>query len=85
MHIEEPGNFWFFAYGSLMWGPPFQATETLPARLHGYHRSFCVSSKTYRGTPARPGLSLGMDSGSSCYCIVYLIGKKACEEAIAEI
>ena len=38
MHIEETVDFWFFAYGSLMWSPPFQVTETLPAPLHGYHR-----------------------------------------------
>ena len=85
MQIEEPGDFWFFAYGSLMWSPPFRAKETLPARLHGYHRSFCVSSETYRGTPERPGLSLGLDAGGSCYGIAYLISEEDREDAIAEI
>ncbi len=64
--VEEPGDVWFFAYGSLMWDPGFVPAETRPALLRGWHRRFCVSSVIYRGTPERPGLALGLDHGGSC-------------------
>ncbi len=64
--FKAPGDIWFFAYGSLMWDPGFEHDEARPALLGGYHRAFCVHSEIYRGTPARPGLSLGLDRGGSC-------------------
>ncbi len=63
---DGPGDVWFFAYGSLMWDAPFPVAETRPALLRGYHRAFCLSSVIYRGTPDRPGLSLGLDFGGAC-------------------
>jgi cation transport protein ChaC len=57
---------WVFAYGSLMWNPGFNAPETQPARLHGFHRAFCIYSEHYRGTPRKPGLILGLLAGGSC-------------------
>ena len=63
---HEPGDVWFFVYGSLMWDAPFPVAETRTALLRGYHRAFCVQSVIYRGTPERPGLSLGLDFGGSC-------------------
>jgi cation transport protein ChaC len=64
--VTEPGDVWFFAYGSLMWDPGFQPAEVRPALLRGWHRRFCVASVIYRGTPDQPGLSLGLDRGGSC-------------------
>ncbi len=58
--------FWVFAYGSLMWNPGFAAPETRPARLHGWHRAFCIYSEHYRGTPRKPGLILGLLPGGAC-------------------
>ncbi|GAB4183726.1 MAG: gamma-glutamylcyclotransferase [Thalassobaculales bacterium] len=57
---------WVFAYGSLMWNPEFVPAETRAARVVGLHRSFCVYSQHYRGTPERPGLVLGLDQGGAC-------------------
>ena len=57
---------WIFAYGSLLWNPEFAYAAAEPALLRGYHRSFCLYSYDYRGTPARPGLTLGLDRGGSC-------------------
>ena len=85
LEIAEPGGFWFFAYGSLMWDPPFAPAEKRPARLYGWHRSFCVASETYRGTPERPGLSLGLDRGGSCAGIALRIAGTGREEAIRAI
>jgi cation transport protein ChaC len=66
---DEP--VWMFAYGSLMWNPDFAFAEARPAFLHGFHRSFCLYSRDYRGTPDRPGLVLGLDRGGSCRGIAY--------------
>ena len=62
---------WMFAYGSLMWNPEFAFAEARPGFLYGFHRSFCLYSRDYRGTPERPGLVLGLDRGGSCRGIVY--------------
>jgi cation transport protein ChaC len=62
---------WVFAYGSLMWNPDFDFAESRPSFLYGYHRSFCLYSRDYRGTPERPGLVLGLDRGGSCHGIAY--------------
>ena len=62
---------WVFAYGSLMWNPEIAFAEARPGVLHGYHRSFCLYSRDYRGTPEHPGLVLGLDRGGSCRGIVY--------------
>jgi cation transport protein ChaC len=62
---------WIFAYGSLMWNPEMRFAERLPARVHGYHRAFCLYSPEYRGTRERPGLVLGLDRGGSCRGIAY--------------
>lgn len=62
---------WVFAYGSLMWNPEIAFDEARPAVLYGYHRSFCLYSRDYRGTPERPGLVLGLDRGGSCRGVAY--------------
>jgi cation transport protein ChaC len=55
-----------FGYGSLMWNPGFATPQTQAARLHGWHRAFCIYSEHYRGTPQKPGLILGLLPGGSC-------------------
>ena len=67
--VREP--VWLFAYGSLMWNPEIAFAEERPGVLHGYHRSFCLYSRDYGGTPERPGLVLGLDRGGSCRGIAY--------------
>ena len=57
---------WVFAYGSLMWNPGFKTPDTQAARLHGWHRAFCIYSEHYRGRPGKPGLILGLLPGGSC-------------------
>jgi cation transport protein ChaC len=73
---------WIFAYGSLMWDPgvPYIASET--ALLHGHHRRFCLYSYDYRGTRARPGLTLGLDRGGVCRGIILRLPPEGQAEAI---
>jgi len=66
-----PQPVWIFAYGSLMWSPEMRFEEALPARVHGWHRGFCLYSPEYRGTREKPGLVLGLDRGGSCRGIAY--------------
>ena len=66
MNAPPPDDFWVYAYGSLMWDPGFDYLEAQPGLIHGYHRSLCVLSTIYRGTPEHPGLVMGMDRGGSC-------------------
>lgn len=78
-----PGeDFRIFGYGSLMWEPGFDFLEARPARLHGWHRAFCMYSFRYRGTPERPGLVLGLDRGGSCRGIAFRVAAARAEEVI---
>lgn len=83
LHDDPPhGDFWVFAYGSLIWKPGFHFTDRVPARLQGYHRRFCIVSTRYRGTPEAPGLVLGLDRGGSCRGIAYRVPAEAAAETI---
>ena len=76
---------WVFAYGSLMWNPEIAFAEARPGFLFGYHRSFCLYSRDYRGTPERPGLVLGLDRGGSCRGVVYRLPPDRVGEALDRI
>ena len=76
---------WIFAYGSLMWNPEMPFAERRPALLRGFHRSFCLYSRDYRGTPERPGLVLGLDRGGSCRGIAYRLPPKGLSAAIDRV
>ncbi len=78
-----PGqDFWVFGYGSLIWHPGFPHVEVRVARVTGLHRSFCVFSHVYRGTPKLPGLVLGLDRGGSCRGLVYRVPAGEGEEVL---
>jgi cation transport protein ChaC len=70
---------WVFAYGSLLWEAELRDAVAEPALLRGYHRSFCLYSYDYRGTPANPGLTLGLDRGGSCRGAVLRLPSDALE------
>ncbi|HYU11537.1 MAG TPA: gamma-glutamylcyclotransferase [Stellaceae bacterium] len=76
---------WLFAYGSLMWNPEMPFAERRPALLRGYHRSFCLYSRDYRGTPERPGLVLGLDRGGACRGIAYRLPQEGLGSAIDRV
>ena len=73
----RPGRIWVFGFGSLMWNPAFHFVERRTARIHGYHREFCLWARAGRGSPERPGLMLSLESGGSCTGVAYRIAKHA--------
>ena len=66
MHAETNSSHWVFGYGSLIWRPGFAYASRHKALLRGAHRSLCVYSHHYRGTPQNPGLVFGLVRGGSC-------------------
>ena len=80
--LAHGADVWIFGYGSLMWDPGFAFVEVRPALLRGYHRRFCVYSHSYRGTPERPGLVLGLDRGGACKGISYRVAATDAAQAL---
>lgn len=81
--VPPPGeDLWVFGYGSLIWNPGFPHLEVQRARLHGYHRSLCIYSHVYRGTPDCPGLVLGLDRGGSCEGLAFRVPEAEAAEVI---
>ncbi|MDC0658106.1 gamma-glutamylcyclotransferase [Leisingera sp. SS27] len=59
---------WVFGYGSLLWNPGFPVARREVAVLHGYARSFCMSSIHHRGSEEKPGLVLALDAVQDAHC-----------------
>jgi cation transport protein ChaC len=74
---------WVFGYGSLMWNPGFRYTSCHIARIQGYHRSLCVFSYHYRGTPEKPGLVLALDRGGACSGVAFEIAADQWDGTVA--
>lgn len=74
---------WLFAYGSLIWNPALRFTERRFARVHGWHRRFCLSTVAGRGTPEAPGLVLGLDRGGACAGAAFHLEDERVEEELA--
>jgi len=68
---HSPNPLWLFAYGSLIWKPEFTALEHRRAIAYGWHRSFCLELRSWRGTPEQPGLMMALERGGCCEGVVY--------------
>ena len=68
---HNPNPLWLFAYGSLIWKPEFTALEHKRGVAYGWHRSFCLELKSWRGTPEQPGLMMALERGGRCEGVVY--------------
>ena len=68
---HSPNPLWLFAYGSLIWKPEFTALEHRRGVAYGWHRSFCISLRSWRGTPEVPGLMLALDRGGCCEGVLF--------------
>ena len=72
-HDPSSRDVWLFGYGSLIWNPLVHFIEQRVATIRGYHRKFCLFSRVNRGSPALPGLVLGLDRGGACTGVAYRI------------
>ena len=70
---DPPQDLLLFAYGSLIWRPDFEFSESRPARVQGHHRALRMRSRVNRGSPEEPGLVLALLSGGSCRGLVYRV------------
>lgn len=69
-----------FGYGSLMWNPAMDVVATLPGRLHGWHRRFCLRLLVGRGCTETPGVMLALDRGGACHGLLFRIAAHKVEE-----
>ncbi len=83
--LQPKGDFWFFAYGSLMWNPEFDCLRSESAKLYGYQRRLCLWSVAYRGTIDHPGLVMGLDHGGSCVGRALLISENSANKIIEKL
>ena len=81
-HPDPGGDVWVFGYGSLIWNPAIHYVEQRIARLHGYHRRFCLWTHLGRGTVERPGMMLGLEPGGSCVGMAFRIAAASVAEEI---
>jgi cation transport protein ChaC len=85
LELAPRGDLWVFGYGSLMWSPGFRSSEKSAGKVHGYHRSLCIYSTRYRGTPQRPGLVMGLCRGGSCWGMAYRVAKAKAARVLANL
>jgi cation transport protein ChaC len=72
-------DLWVFGYGSLMWNPAISVVESLPARINGFSRNFCMRLPFGRGMPDKPGLMLCLAPGGNCAGIAHRIALESVE------
>ncbi|HVW92644.1 MAG TPA: gamma-glutamylcyclotransferase [Devosia sp.] len=80
--MDEPLH-WVFGYGSLIWRPGFDFVASERGLLRGAHRSLCIYSHIYRGTPEVPGLVFGLAHGGSCGGMAFAVADAAWPETLA--
>lgn len=83
--LENRGDedLWLFGYGSLIWKPDFAYADRAVARVRGYHRSFCLWQRRYRGNRHNPNLMLALDAGGSCRGVAFRVAAPDVKAKIA--
>ena len=71
------GPLWIFAYGSLIWKPVFDPVETRRATAYGWHRSFCMDMRRWRGSSDQPGLMMAIMRGGTCHGVAFRLPDKS--------
>jgi cation transport protein ChaC len=79
---EHGDGIWQFAYGSLLWNPTIHYTDRRLVRAIGWHRAFCLNVRAGRGTPANPGLMLGLKAGGTCVGAAFRIAEALVEQEL---
>jgi cation transport protein ChaC len=85
--LAEAGDdgLWLFAYGSLLWRPDFPHNGSRIARIHGYHRRFCLWQWRWRGSDAAPNLMLALAPGGCCTGLAYRIEGPGLREKLGPV
>ena len=76
-------DLWIFGYGSLMWNPALNVTESRTAHVQGWSRSFCLKLIVGRAMPDKPGLMLAIEPGGALTGTVHRIDAAAIESETA--
>jgi len=76
-------SIWVFGYGSLIWNPEFDYDRRERGLVYGFHRSLCLWSRVYRGTPDKPGLVLGLEPGGSVHGVAFRLPAGDAEAQLA--
>lgn len=76
------GDFWLFAYGSLIWNPLLNFADQQGATLNGWHRSFCLRMIAGRASISIPGRMLALQPGGSTAGIAYRITEEVAAEEL---
>lgn len=76
---------WIFAYGSLIWRPACATDAQAHARLHGWHRRFCIRLTRWRGTVDCPGLMMALERGGCCHGVVQRLPASGLAESLGAL
>ncbi|WP_437890336.1 gamma-glutamylcyclotransferase [Phytobacter sp. V91] len=78
----DDGPVWIFGYGSLMWNPVLEFTESCTGTLVGWHRAFCLRLTAGRGTACQPGRMLALKEGGRTTGIAYCLSEHHLDEEL---
>jgi cation transport protein ChaC len=76
---------WIFAYGSLLWNPAVEHVEERAGVVPGWHRSFCIRMRDWRGTVDQPGLMMGLDRGGQCRGMTLRLAEDTVEAQLGKL
>jgi glutathione-specific gamma-glutamylcyclotransferase len=76
---------WLFAYGSLLWNPAVEHIEERMGVARGWHRSFCMRIRSWRGTLEQPGLMMGLDRGGQCTGVAFRLAGETVEAELGKL
>ncbi|WP_136683767.1 gamma-glutamylcyclotransferase [Falsirhodobacter xinxiangensis] len=82
IRAEADGPIPVFAYGSLIWNPGFAVGPVRQGVAHGWHRSFCLEIRQWRGSEEIPGLMMALERGGSTTGLVMEIAAGHEDEAL---
>lgn len=82
--LANQPELWVFGYGSLLWRPCFDVVESRRATVANHAVGLNVWTVEARGTPAHPGLGLGLlsDPGSQAHGAILNVHTDAYETAL---
>ncbi|RYD50599.1 MAG: hypothetical protein EOP52_13560 [Sphingobacteriales bacterium] len=84
-HPSPHQGVWLFVYGHLAKQPPFKFVTQKPWVLRGWQRSFHLADSLNRGTSNAPGLTLGLQPGTQCAGMAYLLSWAECTQALMPV